>query len=129
MPVEIEMHRDNRVILYRFIDPMDLSDFADKLRELRPMYDASTHLIHRIIDCTQFNQIPPNFILFCLKDTNLRHIMSGSSIVVTNNTMVISTAKAVFHASPSNSLRLARHINEAWVDMDAILAREKPIEK
>jgi hypothetical protein len=129
MPFEIEWIRDQRVVYYQFIDPLNLADLEAQLVKMKPIYDSSSVLIHRIIDGTRFYNPPPRFMMWALNNTNLRHPMSGVTVVITTSPLITSIAHAVSRVSPSNHFIIVRTQSHAFVEIDRILAQEKQTEK
>lgn len=124
MSSEAQFLKDNRVILYTYSDPLDLSKDTQILVEHRQLYENAALPIHRIIDATHITKIPSGLLSAVLHNTNLRHPKSGSIVLIIQHPMFSILADVVRRAIRSADVRVVHSMDEASAEIDRILAKE-----
>lgn len=124
MCVEAHFLNDNRVILYKYSDPLDLVKDAAVLAEHRHFYAQSKHRIHRIVDGTQVTQFPDGFLSAILHTTNLRQPNSGIIVVIINQAFLRIIAEVVSRALRSVDIHVVNSMSDAMAEIERVLAQE-----
>lgn len=125
MSLEIQFLKDNRVLLCRYSDPIDITQDAATLAQHRYLYDRATLPIHRIVDSTQVTKVPPDLLTALLHSTNIRHPKSGAIIVIVNQALFRILAEMVKRVVRSADVRVVNTMSEALAEVDNILASEQ----
>lgn len=117
--------KDNRVLLCRYSDPINVTQDAATLAQYRYLFDQSTLPIHRIVDSTQVTKVPPDLLTALLHSTNIRHPKSGVIVVIVNQALFRILAEMVKRVVRSADVRVVSTMAEALAEVDSILASEQ----
>lgn len=125
MPATSELLPNNRVVVCRYTEPLDMDEVVILFGALeRELFDHAAKPIHIIADCSQITQLPSNAIGSSAKLLGKAHPMSGVVIVIVSNPFLKSIVDVVGKLSRSKPITGCHNVAEALQEVDRILAAE-----
>ena len=126
MPVEVELLRNDRLVVYTWADPVSNDDFTGAFDSVAPLYRETTRPIHSIQVAYKVTNLPPNVLGTVLRMSNspLVHPMSGTVVVVTTNSFVRTMVQTAAKLRRKGKLQVTATLDDALAKIDQILLEE-----
>jgi hypothetical protein len=126
MPVNIDLLRDERVILFTWTAPITITDFAKTFERAGQIYAKAQKPVHSIFDVTGVSSLPPNSISTFLRNPNspLRNPKSGIFIGVVTNMFMRMVGETAARMRPGGKILLVSTLEEALAHVDGVIADE-----
>jgi hypothetical protein len=125
MPVQVELIKDNRVVVQTYSDPLTnthMYQLRDKMdREILP---AAANKVHIIADFSGVRVLPGTILTTGSSMLIGARHDTGVIIAVTQNNFVRSMARVFSHLSPHHTFKIVSSLDEAHMEIDRLLAQE-----
>jgi hypothetical protein len=126
MPVEAELCRDGRVLVYTMIDPLTMEEFDPLALSYEKCFDEKSR--HVIVDAMQLSRFPANIFSFYFHKTNLPERIKrpdfGYTIVATQTHAIRVIMGVSTRVIPSEKIILVGSVDEACQTIDKILEND-----
>ena len=123
MPVQIELIRENTVVLQTYSEPLDSRQMIElKDRMDRIILPAAVGKMHIIADFTHITNLPGTILSSGTSMLRTPHVNSGRIICVTPNAFVKAMAHVFARLSAKQSVKVVQSLEEAYREVDAILS-------
>jgi hypothetical protein len=124
MPIQVELIKDNRVVLQTYTDPLDNTDLvALRLKMDRDIFPATEGKLHIIADFRAVKNLPTTTLTSGSAMLRKAHSNTGHIICVTENTFVTIIANVFANLAPKYQVKVVRSLEEAYREIDALLAK------
>lgn len=124
MPIEMQLLRNQRVLLRTLSDPLDANDLFESFRiGARDIVGPSPHVIHLIFDATKLHKIPSNFLSFGRSAEKMAVAKTGRVVVVSESGF-LKTMMAIVSQVTSLKPIAVSTLDEALALVDRWLADE-----
>ena len=125
MGIIIELHREGRVILQIYSDPLDMNDIVEQRERLViEVLDHATRPVHTVVDALQVTRAPTNLISRGMQSLKQVHPMGGEIVVVTANPLLNRMSEIIKQLTRHYKMHVFKTMEQAWDHIDRILAEE-----
>jgi hypothetical protein len=125
MPIQVELVRDNRVVLQTYSDPLDRNHLNQLRDQMLVIMDASTRKIHIVADFTAVKHLPSLMVSSGIAMLRRTHVNTGVIVCVPGSAFVASMAQLFTTLSRWN-IKIVQTIDDAYTVIDALLTEEDP---
>lgn len=124
MPVQVEWIRDKRAVLQTYTDPLDNTQMrALKTQMEQEIFPACTQKLHIIADFSAVKNLPGTILTTGSSMLGTAHPNTGNMICVTPSGFVQAMARIFTSLSPKHTFKIVRSLDEAYAEVDRILAQ------
>lgn len=125
MPVQIELTKDNRVVLQTYTEPLTSAHMVElKDRMDREILPASQHIVHIIVDFQGITSLPTSILTSGVNMMNRAHPNTGSVICVTRSEFVSAMARIFSGVLSRRRVRVVTSLEQAYDEIDALLTEQ-----
>jgi hypothetical protein len=125
MGVKAEIHREGRIVVQTYSDPLDMKDIiAQQKWIVTEILDHATKPVHTIIDMLQVKRLPSNMLGHGTQTLKTVHPMGGQIVVVTNSGFLNTMADVFKRIVRNHKVDVFKTMDEAWTYYDQVLAEE-----
>lgn len=122
MPIQVEMIRENKVVLQTYTDPLNSSDLNNLRNQMENnILPSASGKIHVIADFSGVKNLPGTILSSGSGMLRTPHSNTGQIICVTRNSFVNAMAKIFVKLSPKQPVMVMQSLDEAYKVVDALL--------
>lgn len=126
MPVRVEFIRENRAVLQTYIVPLVSEDLiASQQIMLRDIFPGSVGKLPIIADFGAVKTLPSMVLRSASTMMRTAHPNTGHIICVTQSAFVINLANVFAKLSPQYPVKVVQSLEEAYREVDALLAQSR----
>ena len=126
MPVQVEFIRENRAVLQTYRDPLVKAElFSLQQIMIRDIFPHSVDKLPIIADFRNVNNLPSMVLKTSSTMMRTAHPNTGHIICVTRNAFVIAIAHVFAKLSPQYPVKVVPTLEDAYTEVDALLAHTK----
>jgi SpoIIAA-like len=123
MPVQLNLHENNRVMSYKFVEPWTMEDLLQLNESAEQHYDSVSHKVHVLFDARGIRNVPAG-IMRARSNPDVTHHNAGQIAIVGANTLVRTIAGIVQKLANIERARFFNTEEEAWAYIRGVLEEE-----
>ena len=124
MPIQVNSHKDRRILHLMFTDPWGLSDLRPMSDMVRMYLDQAGQPTHRLLNLSKPRTIPPGILLQFKDSLALNHPKNGEFAVVFGTPPVQTFAELAFRLAHYSRVRFFSTEDAAWTYLQSVIAAE-----
>lgn len=124
MPIQIELIRENRVVLQTYSEPLNSSEINNLKVKMESVILASAiGKLHIIADFRGIQNLPGTILSSGSNMLRKAHSNTGQIVFITSSAFVGAMARILVKLSPKQQLIVVQTLDEAYKEIDALLAK------
>jgi len=124
MPIKVEMIRENKVVLQTYSEPLKSTDMTILRNQMENVIlPSASGKVHVIADLRDIQNLPGTILSSGSGMLRTPHPNTGQIIFITSNGFVSAMANIFAKLAPKQSVIAARSLEEAYKEVDALLAQ------
>ncbi len=127
MPIQVELIRDNRVILQTYSDPLDSAHMSALRNKMdRVILPAAEGKVHIIADFRAVKNLPGTILSSGTTMLSNSHPNTGQIVCVTPSAFINAMARIFVSLSAKANVpvKIVQSLEEAYAEIDTLLANE-----
>jgi hypothetical protein len=125
MPVEIDLIKDNRVVLQTYSDPINSAHMKDLKRRMeKVIFPRAAGSLHIIADFRAVGNVPVMMLTSGTDMLRTSQTDTGTIILVSENAFVSAMGRAFKRLTQQQSIEIVSSLDEALEIIDSLLQLE-----
>ncbi len=123
MPIQVELIKDNRVVLQTYSDPLNNHELNQLKNQMaNEILPAASGKLHVIADFRDVHNLPSTILNSGSSMLKTPHANTGLIICVTSNAFINAMANILVKLTPKQPVKVVRTLEEAMKTVDGLLA-------
>ena len=124
MPIQVELIKENRVVLQTYTDPLDGTDLIALRQKMdNDIFPNTVSKLHIIADFGGVKNLPSTLLSTGSAMLRMAHSNTGHIICVTQSAFVATFANVFAKLSPKYPIKVVESLEEAYREVDILLAK------
>lgn len=123
MPIQIELVRENRVVLQTYSEPLnsgEMNGLRNKMESV--ILSSAIGKLHIIADFRDIQNLPGTILTSGSAMLRKAHSNTGQIVCITSSAFVNAMAHILAKLSPRQQIVVVKTLDEAYKEIDALLA-------